>query len=590
MKTTLSEIKKLTVKDSTENNQEEINRIAEINETKSQVNPVNLAPSVDVAQLIKETLATEMSRIQANYKADFEKIKEDSAQNLKEKETAISVLNNQSQKLEQVSSELVQLKTKLTATEEELATTKESEKKLADVFQLHGIQAQEAQKKVNFNTVTTTDSDNPLGICKEAMDIVESSKIIKPSNGGDMYGSYDYETLDSFVRENRPQVIKDLESWGRKNGLMQGQKTIKEAATVAADILGGFLTTLSSLSRTTHIPGFIFSQFANTRIDFEKRMGTTIQVHRSRYMPAPTDENDWLLSGGGTFVDIDTTYQNTQTGVVEIVLQEWGMGKPSTVNNPVRIPTFVMAYSMIELLGIVNRNISYNYNQFLDLKVRNIWKPTSRVVYNQASSVVTAPLDVLASGNGTLTTGFLINLYSYMHTLQIPTLTDGCYGLVVHPTALAQLKTNLEAHWEAPSAQQLADLTNILLPAYTPPAQTGQVSGYQGKYYGFHIFETNATSVGAAGAEGVRTETLGAGATLTRTSYAFGTDTMARGIGDPMEIRQNEITGYGRKSDYIWLSNEGFAPLDVDPTGYSDVSAVPQQLRVLDVRTTDVAV
>ncbi len=575
----LNEIKRIKIKDSVGGSEEETQVIKEINDTKKEEKE-----KVDYVKLIQQTMAEEMAKIKESYTVELTQVKEDSAKVLAEKE---SLINQEWQE------KLTQLESQLQETKTELETTKKAEQNLADLFKLHGIQSTEADKlKVNVNTVTTTDSDNPFGICKEAMAIVESSRIIKPSNGGDMYKSYDYESLDTFVRENRQQVIKDLESWGRKNGLLQGQRTIKEAATVASDILGGFLTTLSSLVRTTHIPGFVFAQFANTRIDFEKRMGTTIQVHRSRYLPAPTNENDWLLSGGGTFVDIDTTYQNIETGVIEIILNEWGMGKPSTVNNPVRIPTFVMAYSMIELMSIVNRNIGYNYNQFLDLKVRNLWKPTSRVLYNDGGAVGTLPASIGATDNGTMTRQFLINLYSYIHTLQVPPMADGCYGLVVHPTALAQLKTELESKWEAPTPQALADLTNILLPANTPPAMTGQVSGYQGKYYGFHIFETNATSVGAAGTEGVRNETLGGalGARLTRTSYAFGIDTIARGIGDPMEIRQNEITGYGRKADFIWLSNEGFAPLDVDPTGYSDTSDVPQQLRVFDVRTLDVAV
>lgn len=572
----LAEIKRISIKDSVEGSPQEKEIIKEINDSKEQ------KKEVDVTKLIQSALAQEMLKIKESFKAEFSQVKEESEQKIIEKETIHQDLLEKFNLLE----------SKLQQTQAELKASKIAEQNLADIFKLHGVQSTEAQKTVNVNTITTIDSDNPFGICKEAMAIVESSRILKPSNGGDMYLSYDYESLDSFVRENRPQVIKDLESWGRKNGLLQGQRTIKEAATVAADILGGFLTTLSSLVRNTHIPGFIFAQFANTRIDFEKRQGTTIQTQRSRYSPSSTNENDWLLSGGGVFVDIDTNSQNVETGVVEIQLREWGMGKPGTVNNPVRIPTFVMAYSMIELMSIVNRNIGYNYNQFLDLKVRNLWKPTSRVVYNDGGFISTAPTTLNAGDNGTLTRKFLINLYSYIHTLQVPPMADGCYGLVVHSTALAQLKDEFEAKWEVPTPQQLADMTNILLPANTPPAMTGQVSGYQGKYYGFHIFVTNATSVGAANTEGARNETLGGalGARLTRTSYAFGIDTIARGVGDPMEIRQNEVTGYGRKADYIWLSNEGFAPLDVDPVGYNDTSDVAQQLRVFDIRTLDVAV
>jgi hypothetical protein len=57
-----------------------------------------------------------------------------------------------------------------------------------------------------------------------------------------------------------------------------------------------------------------------------------------------------------------------------------------------------------------------------------------------------------------------------------------------------------------------------------------------------------------------------------------------------MQIRQNEVTNYQRLNSYIWRSEEGFAALDVDPIGYNDTSAVPQQLRVFQIRSTDAAV
>ena len=83
----------------------------------------------------------------------------------------------------------------------------------------------------------------------------------------------------------------------------------------------------------------------------------------------------------------------------------------------------------------------------------------------------------------------------------------------------------------------------------------------------------------------LQTETVAAGAATTRTNYAFGANTIGRGIGTEMEIRRDTNDDFQRVGHYIWRSEEGFVAMDVDPTGYNDSSPVPQQLRVLDVRT-----
>jgi hypothetical protein len=144
--------------------------------------------------------------------------------------------------------------------------------------------------------------------------------------------------------------------------------------------------------------------------------------------------------------------------------------------------------------------------------------------------------------------------------------------------------------WRILTPEDIEALSGILNPTVIPPESGSRVSGYLGTYYGFHIFESNAFGVGSAGTEGVQNETILTVSTKTRTSYAFGNSAVGRGVGTPMEIRQNEITNYQRLQTFIWRSEEGFAALDVDPIGYSDSSAVPQQLRVFQIHTTDTQV
>jgi hypothetical protein len=113
------------------------------------------------------------------------------------------------------------------------------------------------------------------------------------------------------------------------------------------------------------------------------------------------------------------------------------------------------------------------------------------------------------------------------------------------------------------------------------------ISGYIGTVGQFDCFQTNAFGVGVAGTEGVRNETIWTGSVLNRSSYAFGDMAVARAVGMEMQIFQSEITDSGRLQSYGWRSHETTGDLDVDP---SNGGSSNQQLRVIDVRTLDVAV
>ncbi len=170
-----------------------------------------------------------------------------------------------------------------------------------------------------------------------------------------------------------------------------------------------------------------------------------------------------------------------------------------------------------------------------------------------------------------------------------PTLPDGCYFLALHTKALAQLQNDFDKYWNPPTPNDLQQFVNMFNYSMYE-GDSARVSGYHGQHCNFHIFATNSFSLGAPGTEGVQTETLGVGATTTRTSYAAGIDTIGRGIGTPMQIRKDTNDDFQRLGRYIWRSEEGFVAMDVDPVGYNDTSTVPQQLRVFQVRTTDVEV
>ena len=82
----------------------------------------------------------------------------------------------------------------------------------------------------------------------------------------------------------------------------------------------------------------------------------------------------------------------------------------------------------------------------------------------------------------------------------------------------------------------------------------------------------------------VPTETIGGAANTTRSSFAFGADTITETVGMPMLVAEDQNNDFGRLRRFIWKSHMGFGYLDVDPA----IDAA-QQLRVLELRTADVS-
>lgn len=451
----------------------------------------------------------------------------------------------------------------------------------------------------NVNTILATNRA-PQGLYREVQSILDSSPIAEKYTGAqESIRVRDTTQLSNYMRQLRrdqkawAHFLRDTEAYAKKHGLLRGPSTKivvdKNNATTGPDIDGGFLDTLAAVMRTNNRPQYIFRNFANTRVDFAQGFGDTIKVPRAAYQPGPSTPDDRKLSGAGSFANIDSSNQRLQTGTVSAVLEEWGMGK-NAEHPPIAIPSFVQAYSMIDLMGVLERNLAEDYYRWEDMKVRSLWMPTSRVVYNVGDGVTTTAADA----NGSVTLQFLNNLYGYMRALGIPTYRDGCYGIVLISSVCSDLRNEMIADnvWQAPSRLALEELANSLsISVGLDVGPTDLAAAYQGEMGNFHVFDTNAYGTGAVGdpgaaGEGVQTETVAAGAgTTTRSNYAFGADTIGRGIGTEMEIRRDTNDNFGRVGRYIWRSEEGFVAMDVDPTGYSDTSPAPQQLRVLDVRS-----
>lgn len=563
--------------------------------------PVAIDPS-QLQEMINSAIATAVSPLQKQlsdrenqHQQELENLNNQLSDRDREVQDAQAALTDAQQELEQAQQSTQTTKKELQELNNAVTSAKETIDKFEALYQLSGSKVPKGVKEgnnlsgtPNINQYTSVYGDSYKGSIAEFHQILDTlPKARKNTARGVVYYSYDPRQLDAFVKENRSHVMRDLENFGREHGFFQGNSSriVTQAPTTIGDVPGGFLDVLSSLARLTNRKGFVFHQFINTQIEFDKGMGNNIQVYRADYQPRPASPEDRLLSGGGVYSRISNGGQSINTGVVNVELQEWGLGKDG-VSDPIELPSFVQAYSMIELMQIIERNLVYDYYAWEDLKIRSLWSPTSRVVYNNGYRVTANAADLVANSSGTMQKGFLTNLFGYMQDLEIPTLPDGCYGLVMPTTPATQFKNELDDHWDAPSEAALKELTNMMrLDSY---GESPRAVGYLGEYCNFHIFHTNAYGTGIPGTEGVQDEALGAGTFTTRASYAFGSNTIGRGVGQPMEIRRDTNDDFQRLNRYIWRSEEGFDALDVDPTGYGDTSPVPQQLRVLEVRTTDI--
>jgi hypothetical protein len=505
-------------------------------------------------------------------------------------EAAIAPLN------EQVATLQIELEAAKVAEAEKIAAVEaakqSAEDKLAvfsNLFKLTGNPEPVAPKieMPAVNAIINSKSDKPQGALAEFMSIQGPVRTLDE----EQFVSSATPEHQRFIKQNLNSLIIDLETYGRNNGMFRGRSsgngTIADtnAVTQISDLPGGFLETLSPIVRETHQPSTIFWQFADNRIDFTAGKGDTIDVYRSPLAAPIVNPDDRLLSGGGVYADIVSTTDSVQTGIVKIVVNEWGRGKPGSGVSPLGIARFTQTFSMIETLQIIDRVLMHDYELWEDLKCRRMWTPTSRVVYNGNDSVVTLPASVPTVAQGHCTWQFLNELFGYMRGLQIPTYRDGCYGIALTTKAATQLKASLGIRYQFETVVDAMALTNILNLA--EPGEKGKVTGYLGKIENFHVFESNNFSAGATGTEGVRTETTGAGAATTRSCFAFGASSFGRGIAEPFQLVADEVTNFRRRTRITWISWEGFGAMDVDPVGYADTSAVPQQLRVLDVRFTD---
>lgn len=516
---------------------------------------------------------------------------------------------------EQIAALQAQLNEAKQSAEQLSAEKAEAEKKRADleaVFNMLGqpTPVKESPKEETsaknsvgcFFNVSTPYSNTPQGAARELYEHISKNTSYKVKDGDSGYSiaghNYNQVEIRKFLAEkstsgqtNKELVLNSMTHWGQGFGLFQGSgfngRNIN-AVQVAAELRGGFLDTLSTVMREENRPGFTFWQFCPAKFNFAMGMGTTIQIPRTPNKPQATDPDDRKLSGTGTWRDIDPSAQSVQTGVVNAIVEEWGLGA-NPAAPPFGLPRFIQAFSMIDVYQAIMNLLYYDYISWEDLKIRKLWEQASTIIYNDGG-LPTTTIGDLGSGDGTITKQFLLNLKVYLATQQVLALPDGSHILWLPAQGLAQFKDSLSDIERILDPQSARDLSNMLNPIMLAAGQGNErISGYHGNYYGFHIFSDNNYAVGAAGTAGVINRTAASATRAFRTGFVAGADSIGMGVAQDFSIVTDDYL-FGRGDKFIWTKWAGYAALDVDPVGYNDTNPIPQQRRVFRLEMLDRAI
>jgi hypothetical protein len=393
---------------------------------------------------------------------------------------------------------------------------------------------------------------------------------------------------DGWFKEHFRGMLPAIDQFARDNGLLKGGK---EAVTSRADVIPMLLEVLSAYTRVSHHPAHIWGMFANITVELGKRNGEIVDVPRFAYAASRRNRSDWDLTNVGT---LSTSAQAVQAGMSQVVIKEWGMGKPGLpgeTNAPIGMSTFLNSISVLDLMSVVDNNLGYNYREFETAQILDgLYATTPVRYYNKKGSIVTQASSVVANDGGTCTAAFLRAVSAQMATDSATPYSNGKYIAALGPNELKQLEDSLDPIKQVMVKADMAEMTRI----FSQSTGVGDLNydGYKGDLGDFMIYSTNTLYQGPVAAPGGVTlqETIAGGLKDIHIGYAFGANAVARGIAQPFNVRRSSNTDFDRSEILVWNSYEGFGALDInsnlDPVG----TAVPQQNRVFELRFTTVPV
>jgi hypothetical protein len=441
------------------------------------------------------------------------------------------------------------------------------------------------------NSISPRDAFREWNRLLEDRAVTQATRIV--NNRGEEFIQMDTRPLIRFMNKHGDALYDAMETQAKKEGLLKGRVSAyssggKDAPTSFNTLSPALKTYLSEFVRKEHDAQFILWQIPNRTFAVGIPPGQTVGVPRITNLTTGATASDWILDPSVTIIN---NSQSLNASEEAVIIREMGIGKAGGAMYPLYIPEFVMANSLLDLQRALQQKLGYNYQEFVDKSILEVLLSTTAVRYNNGGNVTDDVTDLTTGSSGQMSVAFLGSLYADMASQKIPTFPDGCYCLYVPPFALSQLNSNMQINYKFFDDKNTEILTNMLFKkTQNEEMMTGQVQGYVGKVSGFHIFSGNSFSVGASGTAGVQTETINTDSVVTRSSFAMGPDAIAWATSMPMQIRQSNDDDFGRMMKFIWKSHEsGAVAIDVDPD-IDPPDTSNQNLRVFEVRFTDVSI
>lgn len=494
-----------------------------------------------------------------------------------QKQAAIDEMAQIKAALDASEAEKAQNAAQLEETTKQLEEAKKSADALADLGKLTGANMAAQPQRLEVLGTGSQEMRNWQKMIEQA-----PARIV--SHNQMSFAQKDTRGADAYFKQNRTKIAEGVEAELREAGCLQGNIIATNAPTVMADIPAASFNYLANEMRGVTQSDLIYRQFARSHSVPGVAPRFEGQVPRYPYAPGPSTIADRELTPG---TDISNQSQRVVEDLAPVRIKELGLGKDAA-NSAIALTSFVTAYSIQNLVDIVNTNLGVDYARTVDLYCRTIWAGANTTVYNNGGRAVDTPAQVVANGNGMCSRAFLRNLRTRMKSQRIPTYSNGCYAITLTPLQIEVLVAELAAQqrYIDPSQADFDMVTRIF--GMNDAGFGGEVQGYKMTLDGFMVFEQNTHSIGVAGTEGVQSEALGAGAADTETCYAAGADSMCWATALPVEIRSDEIRDFGRRDRYIWYSHENAAALDVNEvlTG----GRVTQERRVIKCNFTRRAV
>lgn len=394
----------------------------------------------------------------------------------------------------------------------------------------------------------------------------------------------DTRQADAYFRKNKESIRGGIEAVMKEAGFLNGGITnITTESLTIAQIPSVSFEYLSSMIRTNRYHDLVWHQFANLYSVPGVSPRMVASIPRYPYNARPASYLDRILTPGTA---LSNNVRNTTEQLKNAVVQECGLGKDDD-NAPLGVSEFVEAMSLVDLEGIVERNLGIDYQSWKDTWIYTTYFAANTILYNNGNTVTSTAGDIATGDDGTMTRDFLIRLYAWMRTRKIPTYQDGCYALVTHPVAAAQLLSQLKDNERYFGQDMAASVASMLSRSTQNEGLGGELSGFLGKIDNFWIFTTNAHSValeaGDPGAANVAFDaTVGTQPTLS--SIAFGRDAVAWGTSLPMQLREESATSFNRMLRLIWISHEFCTDLDVNEIS-NTAGRLDSERRVVQIRT-----